>query len=156
MIRFALNLKYLSTSAYRAARLSGVINLPSERTLADYTHWSSPHGGVQLEFIEEFTRLLPFGQHHCALAMDEMKIKSGLVYNKHDGTLVGFTDLGSANRDIELLMCSEGEITSESPEANSSSRQLANQVLVFLARAVFKPSLSVPVAHFFCLNLKGI
>ena len=58
MIRFALNLKYLSTSAYRAARLSGVINLPSERTLADYTHWSSPHSGIQLEFVEEFKRFV--------------------------------------------------------------------------------------------------
>ena len=58
MIRFALNLKYLSTSAYKALRLSGVIHLPSERTLSDYTHWVTPHSGVQLEFIEELSRLL--------------------------------------------------------------------------------------------------
>lgn len=102
MIRFALNLKYLSTSAYKAVCLSGTINLPSERTLTDYSHWAAPHSGVQLEFIEEFRTLLvdvPCGQHHCALSMDEMKIKSGLVFNKHNGTLVGFTDLSSANSD---------------------------------------------------------
>ena len=147
MIRFALNMKYLSTSAYKATRLSGVISLPSERTLADYTHWSSPHSGVQLEFIEEFTRLLedvPCGQHHCALSMDEMKIKSGLVYNKHKGTLVGFVDLGSANRDIERLMRGE-----------DVDGKLADQAFVFMARAAFKPSLSVPVAHYFSLNMKG-
>ena len=136
VIRFALNLKYLSSSVYKAARQSGVINLPSERTLADYTHWSLPHTGVQLEFIEEFCKMLiACGHHHCTLSMDEMKIKSGLVFDKHNGTLVGFTDIGNANRDIEL-MCSNDERSKN-------------------ARAVFNPSLSIPVAHYFSLNLKG-
>ena len=104
VFRFALNLKYLSTSAYKAMRRSGIINLPSERTLSDYTHWMKPHTGVQLEFIEDFDRMLadvPCGQRHCAVTMDEMKIKSGLVFDKHNGTLVGFIDLGEVNRDIE-------------------------------------------------------
>ena len=89
MVRFALNLKYLSNSAYRAMRESGIIHLPSERTLSNYTHWASPHSGVQLEFIELFKSMvsedLPHGQYHCALSMDEMKLKSGLVFNKHTG-----------------------------------------------------------------------
>lgn len=38
--------------------------------------------------------------YHTALSMDEMKIKCGLVFDKHYGTLVGFTDLGGA---IEML-----------------------------------------------------
>ena len=92
MIRFALNVKYLSSAAYRALRESGVIHLPSERTLADYTHWVTPHSGVQLEYIEKFKRQLddlPEGQRQSAcLSMDEMKIKSGLVFDKHRGTLV--------------------------------------------------------------------
>ena len=89
------------------------------------------------------------GQYHCAVSMDEMKIKSGLVFNKHDGTLVGFTDLGRVNRDIEMMLSSSGA------GEESNEGKLADQVLVFLARSVFKPSLSVPVAHYFCLNLKG-
>ena len=36
MIRFALNLKYLSSSAYRA--VGNFLALPSNRTLCDYTH----------------------------------------------------------------------------------------------------------------------
>ena len=28
---------------------SGMISLPSERTLSDYTHWATPHNDVQLE-----------------------------------------------------------------------------------------------------------
>ena len=73
VIGFALNLKYLSASAYQAVHLSGVINLPSERTLSDYTHWTSPHSGVQLKFVEDFhkalTANLPVAQHKCVLLM---------------------------------------------------------------------------------------
>ena len=150
MIRFALNLKYLSTSAYRALRLGGIIHLLSERTLADYTHWSKPHNGVQLEFIEELSRVLndlPCRQHYCALSMDEMKIKSGLVFDKHNGTLVGFTDLGSVNRDIEMLVCGDGD--------KLDGGKLATHAFVFLARAVFKCSLSLPVTHYSSISLKG-
>ena len=43
VLRFALNLKYMSTSAYKAMQQSGIIHLLSERTLSDYTHWSQPH-----------------------------------------------------------------------------------------------------------------
>ena len=38
MIRWCLNLKLLSSSAYHSLRTSGFIKLPSERTMRDYTH----------------------------------------------------------------------------------------------------------------------
>lgn len=147
-IRFALNLKYLSTSAYKAMRQSGIINLPSERTLSDYTHWTTPHAGVQKEYIEEFVQLMDATscvQKHCCLSMDEMKIRSSLVFNKHTGKLVGFVDLGSVNREIELLVNGGSE----------PKRVLADHLFVFMVRAVFKPSLSLPIAHYFSSNLKG-
>ena len=53
VLRFALNLKYLSTSAYRAVQQSGIISLPSMRTLGDYTHWMTPRSGLQIEIVEE-------------------------------------------------------------------------------------------------------
>jgi hypothetical protein len=112
VIRFALNLKSLSTSAYKAMRQSGFIQLPSERTLSDYTHWAAPHSGVQKEYIEEFDRMMATTscqQKHCSLSMDEMKIRSGLVFNKHSGTLVGFVDLGNVNHDIEMLVSGRNE-----------------------------------------------
>ena len=46
---FALNLKYMSSSAYQAG---GIISLPSERTLTVYTHWTSPHSGLQVEHVD--------------------------------------------------------------------------------------------------------
>lgn len=131
VLHFTLNLKYLSTSAYRAIQQSGIISLPSARTLDDYTHWMTPQSGLQIEFVEELGRLLaqhlPSGQHDCTLAMDEMKIKSGLVFNKHSGTLVGFVDLGSVNRDIEQVMGGDTQ--------DSLSWNLASQVFVIMARA---------------------
>ena len=36
--------------------------------------------------------------------MDEMKIKSGLLFSKRTGSLVGCFDLGSTNRDMERLI----------------------------------------------------
>jgi hypothetical protein len=106
--------------------------------------------GVQLEFIEEFLAMLesdcPHEQHHCALSMDEMKIKGGLVFNKHTGTLTGFVDLGSANHDL---------IQAVSGEDQNTNANLAEKVFVFMARAVFKPSLTMAVAHYFSSNLKG-
>ena len=100
VISFALNLKYMSTSVYRAVRNSGIINLPSERTLSDYTHWTSARRGVQLEYVQQFktlmeTDILSTEQNQCALSMNEMKVKSGLVFSKRTGSLVGFVDLGS-------------------------------------------------------------
>ena len=32
--------------------------------------------------------------------MDEMHIKHDLVYDKHDGSLIGFVDLGSTNNQL--------------------------------------------------------
>ena len=82
----------------------------------------------------------------CALSMDEIKIKSGLVFSRRSGGLVGFVDLGSVNKDLERLAADD---------KNPAEEQLADQMLVFMARAVFKPSLAVPVAHFPSLNLTG-
>lgn len=39
MIRWCLNLKRLSSSAYHATHSAGFIKLPSERTLRDYTNY---------------------------------------------------------------------------------------------------------------------
>ena len=39
IVRWCLNLKLLSTSAYQSMRSAGFINLPSERTLRDYSHY---------------------------------------------------------------------------------------------------------------------
>ena len=107
---------------------------------------------MQLEFIERFkcrleSEIASPEQRRCALSMDEMKNKSGLVFSKRTGSQVGFTDLGSANRDLERL------VTDDSTD--STNGRLADQVFVFMARAVFKLPLAIPIAHYPSLNLSG-
>ena len=95
MIRFALNLRYLSSSAYRA--LSNFIALPSKRTLCDYTHVIQVTSGVSYAMINRFKDDASGHaamQNMVGLLFDEMKVKSGLVFNKKSGKLIGFVDLG--------------------------------------------------------------
>lgn len=117
--------------------------------MSDYTHWVKAHSGIQLEFVEELKKRLEdeveSDNHHCAILMDEMKIKSGLVFNKHSGRLTGFVDLGDVNRDMEQLLGTD----------DKQPPQLADQVLIFMAQAVFRPSLTMPNAHYFSCNLRG-
>ena len=77
-----------------------------------------------------------------------MKIKNGLVFNNHTGSL---TDLGSANEDIERLLGDSHLGDSQKPTV----KKLADQAFVFMARAIFKPNLTVPVAHYFSASLSG-
>ena len=98
MIRFAMNNKYLSGTAYQAQHQSGIINLPTERGLSDHTHCTSPHRCVQLEFIEQFQSMLNnevgCKQYQCKVSMDEVKLKSGLVTTIPQASFAGLLTLG--------------------------------------------------------------
>ena len=49
IIKWCLHLKFISSGAYHALREAGVITLPSERTLRDYTHWMPAKVGFMPE-----------------------------------------------------------------------------------------------------------
>ena len=88
IIKWCLSLKLMSTSAYHALRSSGFIKLPSERTLADYTHYFENKAGFQIDVDKQLLdeanlAALPECRRYVALIIDEMKIKEGLVYKKH-------------------------------------------------------------------------
>jgi len=92
MIRFALNLKYMSSSAYQA--VGNFIALPTMRTLRDYTNVFSVEPGVSLELIERMKCDIKFEscedqEKFVGVMMDEMKVKSGLVFSKRTDRLVG-------------------------------------------------------------------
>ena len=57
-----------------------------------------------------------------------------------------FVDLGSVDTNLECVFTEE--------DTNSEGGELADQLFVFMARAIFKP-LSIPVAHYFSSKLKG-
>ena len=84
---------------------------------------------VNQQLVEEVDRLsLPETRKFVALLIDEMKVKEGLVFNKHTGEIVGFTSLG----DNLLQLEQEGE----RPE-------VAKQLLTLMVQGLIKPH-----AHF--------
>ena len=74
--------------------------------------------------------------------MDEMHIKDNLVYDKIDGKLVGFIDLGETNNHLLDL------------ETTSTERKLATSMLVLMVRGIFGP-INFPYAQFACESLTG-
>ena len=86
-------------------RESGFITLPSEYTLWDYTHAFKTKPGIQEEANEQLGReakleKLETWQTHVCLVMDKVKVKEGLVYDKH---ILGF-DLGSVDNHLDELL----------------------------------------------------
>ena len=140
MIKWCLNLKLLSGSAYHALRTSGFIKLPSERTLRDYVHYFSNKPGFQPEVLGQLLKeanlqALPPSRRFVALILDEMKIKEGLVYNKYSGEIIGFTHLGDINDELMKL------------EQDGDHPPVATHVLALMVRGLlFK--LEFPYAHF--------
>ena len=112
LIKWCLNLKLLSSSAYHAMRTSGFLKLPSERTLRDYVHYFSNRPGFQEEVHQQLLdeakiESLLENRRFVSLILDEMKIKEGPVYNKHSGEMIGFTHLGDIND--ELMKLEQGD-----------------------------------------------
>ena len=80
------------------------------------------------------------------LAVDEMKIKEDLVYDRHTGEIVGFVNVGGINNDII-----ETELNKQC-ESVSNHPPVATHVLVFMVRGIFI-KLNFPYAHFPTSNL---
>ena len=58
------------------------------------------------KFISSCSRKPKFNlpeNRFVSLILDEMKIKEGLVYNKHSGEMIGFTHLGDINNELMKL-----------------------------------------------------
>jgi len=56
VIRWCLHLRLVCGGGYRLLRESGLIKLPSERTLRDYTHYVPPQTGFQDAVPEQLAR----------------------------------------------------------------------------------------------------
>ena len=134
-------------------RESGFITLPSERTLRDYTHAFKAKPGIQEEVNEQLAReakleKLEAWQTHVCLVMDEVKVKEGLVYDKHTGYILGFVDLGSVNNHLDDLL---GQVCSD---YDKSVDEVATHMLVFLVRGLFI-NLKFAYAQFPCQSLNA-
>ena len=169
-------------------RNSECIRLPSQRTLRDYTYYTSTTIGFSAEvdkqvhdaidFSEERNRysirvrvymytecvqctdmctndvyisycnccVCMFTSRYVSLVMDEVHIKDDLIYDKHEGTLVGFANLGDTNNH---LLQFEAALSGD-----SAPRPLANSMLVLMVRGLFS-KLNFPYAQFACSKLSG-
>ena len=151
IVKWCLYLRHQSSSAYETMRQSGLILLPSQRTLRDYTHYTSTAIGFfddidqQLMDAADISSLSGY-QRCVAVIMDEMHIREGLVYDKHSGALLGFTDLGDVNN---LLMEFERSLTSDAP-----TESLSKSMLVLMVRGLFT-RLQFPYAQFACSSVTG-
>ena len=153
VVKWCLYLRHQSSSAYESLRKSGCLLLPSQRTLRDYTHYVNATVGFsddvdqQLMEAAEMSSLDEY-QKCVVVILDEMYIKEGLVYDKHSGALLGFTDLGSVNN---LLTEFERSLASDS---DVSSMKLTKTMLVFMVRGLFI-RLQFPYAQFACSSVTG-
>ena len=99
IIRFSLSLAAKSAFCYKELRNSGIVKLPSQRTLRDYYNFVKPKPGFNKLVIDELVGLTKWysnTQRYIVLLFDNMKIGSNLVFDKNTGQLIGFTDLGDS------------------------------------------------------------
>ena len=140
IIRFALSLHGKSPAAYKDLRDSGALILPSERVLRDYKNYFKPKAGINsdnIESLREKASSLSGVQRYVSIVMDEMKIQSDLVFDKHSGDLIGFVDLG----DPVTTYASLGE-----------SDVMATHALAFLVRGMCS-DLKHVIAYYFTENV---
>jgi len=91
-MRWCLYLRHLSSSTYESLRETGVIKLPSQRTLRDYTH----HTKATVGFSKEVDKQLqvaaklsscPEREKCVTIIIDEMHLREDLAYDKHTGIM---------------------------------------------------------------------
>ena len=128
-VEWCLYLRHISGKSYEMLRDSGCVQLPSKHTLRDYTHYTSTSFGFSVDVDQQLLRSfdLTVERNRCVtLVIEEVYIKEDLVYDKHQGKLIRFVNLGETNNrllDFESAMAN-----------NTTERPLANSMLVFMVR----------------------
>ena len=100
-----------SSTAYDELRKSGILILPSSRTLRDYKNAITPSFGFNPEVIAELRKKcegLTNIDRFVVLRFDEVKIQSDLVFDKHSGKVIWFVDVG--DYDINFATFSNLEV----------------------------------------------
>ena len=91
--------------------------------------------------------LCPEREKCAILLLDEMHIREDLVFDKHTGAIIGFTNLGDIN---DHLLHFEQSLSSSTP----ASPKLAKTMMVFMIRGLFS-KLQFTYAQFPCADLSG-
>ncbi|XP_052130160.1 uncharacterized protein LOC127751122 [Frankliniella occidentalis] len=136
MIRFALQIYMNSKKVYASLQQTGMIRLPSQRTLFDYSHVKPVKEGVDyttVEFIhkrivQEFKE--DYQKYHV-LMCDEMYISKNLVYEKSTGRIVGFANVSEVREELQAL---KSFLNNEDP--SKVSQHIASKILSFMVKGV--------------------
>ena len=125
--------------------LRGVLTLTCGRTLQDYNHCIKAGVGIQVKVTcteqlrkEVQTESLEEYQKYVAVVSDEMKIKEGIVYNKHECKIIEFVNLGAVN----------STLVSFEQSVNEETTSVATQMLVFKVRGLIFIKLNFPYAQY--------
>lgn len=97
VISWCIAIQSKSSSAYKVLREAEFLKLPHESTLKRYTNYVDATVNIQHDILETTIDEINLSRPHNAnatLILDEMKIKSGLVYSASSRQLIGFTDVG--------------------------------------------------------------
>ena len=135
-IKWCLYLRHVSQLAYETLRSSGCLRLPSQRTLRDYTHYTKESAGFCYDVDCQLAHAAnvehcPEHEKYVGIVFDEMYIKEGLVYNKHNNTLIGFASLSEVNDHLVAFK--------QSLKGSSSKdvAPLAKIMMVLMVRGLF-------------------
>ena len=152
MIRWCLYLQHKSSGCYSTLRNSGVIKLPSQRTLRDYKHSSPSRSGFSVDTDLQLLDLLKDQKpahlaKYVTVILDEMYVKEGLVFEKSSGAIIGYSDLGDVNNILH-------DAKRQFKNPNDHRRPLAKVMLVFMVRGLFT-SMKFVYAQFPAASTKG-
>ena len=90
MIKWCLYLRHISGRAYEMVRESGVVSLPSQRTLRDYTYHTQASTGFSSAVDQHLITAANLGScperdRYIVILMDEMHIREDIVYDPVSG-----------------------------------------------------------------------
>ena len=106
MIRWCLYLRHISGKGYELLHESGCLNLPSSRTLRDYTYYNQTSIGFSAatdsELLDVLKRqnLTEDWQKLVIHLLDEVYVREEVVYDKHTGQILGLSNLGDINNHL--------------------------------------------------------
>ena len=132
IIKFCLSISAKSSSAYNQLKLddkdgSGILVLPSQRTLRNYRNYIKPQTGFDPKIVADLTkrtRNFSDPERFVSIVIDEMKVQEDLVWDRSTGKLIGFLDLGD---------------TAINDSTISDETKLATHVMVFLVKSIMNP-----------------
>ena len=125
---------FLVSGAYEHLLRSGFIKPPHRTTLNKYTGFASNGSGFNVAIIKRLCEDSDFTntkrhEKQVILLFDEIEIKSRLVYSKSSDRVIGFTELGDMNDELNEF---ERRISANKP------KELATYVLCFMVRGLVK------------------